>query len=80
MPAVAILDASEEMIRQAKQKRNLRITQVDIAKFVKPILPGQSVRIEMIRASDNQWILDWKEPEEHGELLASLRLQFSGAH
>ena len=74
MPGVAILDASEELICESQKKR-IRVQKIELAKFVKPIRPGQNIQIILHRAQENQWVIDWKEPGQHGALLASLRLR-----
>jgi 3-hydroxyacyl-[acyl-carrier-protein] dehydratase len=69
VPAVAILDATNELLTQALGKPT-ELSAVKNAKFTKPLEPAQTVHIECKPLGENEWTVDWKI--ESGELVAKL--------
>jgi 3-hydroxymyristoyl/3-hydroxydecanoyl-(acyl carrier protein) dehydratase len=72
LPAIAIIDASLVLLQ--KHTPTLNLSSVDAAKFLCPITPGQSVRIEWTAAGEHLWDVEWKKAFD-GEVLAELRLR-----
>lgn len=73
LPAVAIVDACEVFMRIALKEPALRLKKVKLAKFMSPIVPGGTVRLEFSKQGA-EWVGDWKNASS-SELLASLRLE-----
>lgn len=71
-PAVAIVDATVYSLRFMGET-NVTISHISAAKFLSPIQPGQSVRIEFKKLGEKDWQAEWKD-EASQKLLASLRL------
>lgn len=73
LPAIAIIDASTYLLQKVLERPGLKIACVSNAKFVSPIVPGQTIRIEFKDVNNGEWELDWKE-HSSGKTLASLRV------
>jgi 3-hydroxymyristoyl/3-hydroxydecanoyl-(acyl carrier protein) dehydratase len=74
-PAVGILDASTFLVQRTLNQPDLQVRSVDIAKFLQPIVPNQSVQIELSKAGESSWQVEWKEDGTE-KLLATLKLSF----
>jgi len=74
-PAVGIIDASTYLVQRNLNRPDLQVQSVDSAKFLQPIIPDQTVLIELANLSENTWQIEWKE-DVTGKLLATLKLSF----
>ena len=72
-PAVGIVDATIFLLRQMV-KRPLHVTHFPVAKFLSPIQPEQTVRIELSILTDKEWLAEWKN-ESTAQTLATLRFR-----
>src|SRR5690606_27073371 len=72
-PAVGIVDATLHAL-SVHHGSKLTLAGVPQAKFLHPILPGQTVQIEMNAQGPKEWIANWKDGSE---LLATLRIQIN---
>lgn len=72
LPAVAILDASVEMIRRALSLESLALRAAPTAKFTGPVLPGAAVAVRLAPCGDGAWDVAWRDPQ--GKPLAQLRV------
>jgi hypothetical protein len=59
LPAVGIVDATVELLRQALGDPMLELTSIKSAKFSQPIRPGDKIRIRVSRTSSSQWRAEW---------------------
>lgn len=73
-PAVGIVDATIYVLRGLLQQPHFYFAHFPVAKFLSPIQPEQSVRIELKPISEKEWQAEWKD-EGSQKLLASLRFQ-----
>lgn len=75
-PAVGIVDATLYFLRSQIKGPEIFVSHFPVAKFLSPIQPGQTVRIEVKKLSSQteiiQWQAEWKD-EGAGKLLATLR-------
>lgn len=71
-PAVGIVDATLYFLRTELKVPKIYVSHFPVAKFLSPIQPGQTVRIELKNLSGKEWTADWKDSEA-GKLLATLR-------
>jgi 3-hydroxymyristoyl/3-hydroxydecanoyl-(acyl carrier protein) dehydratase len=62
LPAVAILDATGELIRQSLGLSQVTLSGVKSAKFMSPITPGLLLEIDLHRLSETEWQVEWKNP------------------
>lgn len=69
-PAVGIVDASLHFMRHYQP--DLYVSHFPVAKFLSPIQPGQTVRIELSPVNEREWQAEWKDNESQ-KLLATLR-------
>lgn len=69
MPAVAIIDASQEFLRTIATSYNLK--KIESAKFSSAIHPKMSIQLEAQEISPNYWRVSWKRGDH---VLAELRL------
>lgn len=76
VPAVAIVDASLEFIKQASGLSKLDLKGVKSAKFLNPVIPDLEVEIEARAVNENEWMVEWKTRTEPNSmhLLARLSL------
>ena len=72
-PAVGIVDATVYFLRAVLKRPNVAVPHFPIAKFLSPIQPGQTVRIELSPLKENEWQAEWKDAGDQ-KLLATLRL------
>ena len=79
LPAVGILDATLYFLRRVLQKPLAYIDTVSMAKFLSPISPGTTVRIEIQSLGNDAWQADWKD-EQTAKLLATLRVHLSAVN
>lgn len=70
-PAVGILDATIYLLKAVLNQPELYVPHIPVAKFLSPIVPEQTVRIELQRLGERDWQADWKDQEK---LLATLRV------
>lgn len=71
-PAVGIVDGTLYFLQSVIQRsEGVFVSQFPGAKFLSPIQPGQTVRIELNPLSENEWEAEWKE-EGTLKLLATL--------
>ncbi len=74
-PAVGIVDGTLYFLQSVMQRSEcIFVTHFRVAKFLSPIQPGQTVRIELNPLSENEWEAEWKE-EGTLKLLATLHFQ-----
>ena len=62
LPAVAIIDATAELIGQALGTGAANLTGVKSAKFMSPITPGLSLNIYIHEISATEWLAEWRNP------------------
>ena len=72
-PAVGIVDASTALLGLFTQRPALHLQSIPMAKFLSPITPGQTVRIEWQKESETEWLVEWKDTAS-ARNLATLRL------
>ena len=72
-PAVGIIDASAALVAAFTGRRDLGLKSVPQAKFLSPITPGQTVRIEWQLEGESEWLVEWKDTES-ARNLAMVRL------
>lgn len=76
LPAIAIIDASTYVLQRALDQSNLRLKAITAAKFMSPILPNQTVRIELQKQNETTWDIEWTDgAEPTPRLLATLCVQ-----
>jgi 3-hydroxymyristoyl/3-hydroxydecanoyl-(acyl carrier protein) dehydratase len=76
LPAIAIVDASTYLLQCALGRPDLAVQAVTVAKFMSPIVPDQTVHIELHKEAEKEWQIDWKDGSTSaGRLLATLRVQ-----
>jgi 3-hydroxyacyl-[acyl-carrier-protein] dehydratase len=73
-PAVGIIDASIYCLQRFTGRTDTAAKSVVNAKFQVPIVPGQSVEVE-IKERGVEWQVEWRETDS-GRELASLRIIF----
>ena len=73
LPAVAIVDATVELIRKGLGLEELRVSRIVSAKFMSPVTPGSKVEISVQRSPGSDWKAEWRAS---GKLMADLRLHF----
>ena len=59
MPAVAIIDGSIELLRQALHLPDLQPRSIFNAKFMAPITPGLKIKISLVELSEMKWQVEW---------------------
>src|SRR5258708_5662226 len=61
LPAVAMIDATQEIVRRALHRDQLPLTAIKSAKFLAPIGPGQKLRILLSPPlpTSNTWLATW---------------------
>lgn len=80
VPAVAMIDASVELLRRSFGVGGFR--GIKTSKFMNPLVPGLTVEIECKKVGERDWTVDWKtisEAKEHTpsfHLIARLLLLF----
>jgi 3-hydroxymyristoyl/3-hydroxydecanoyl-(acyl carrier protein) dehydratase len=74
LPAIAILDASTYILQQVLAQPQLTVKVVQMAKFLNPIVPGQTVRIAWQSLNEKEWQIDWKDAVSENSV-ATLRVQ-----
>jgi len=72
-PAIGIVDASTSLLSQFTGRPDLYLKSIPMAKFLSPITPGQTVRIEWSPEGETEWLVEWKELSS-ARALATLRL------
>lgn len=76
LPAIAIVDASTYVLQRALDQADLRLKAVTVAKFMSPILPNQTVHIEVQKQSETEWHIEWTDgAATNPRVLANLRVQ-----
>lgn len=76
LPAIAIVDASTYLLQRALNQPQLKVKTISVAKFLSPIVPGQTVHISWQKHGEQEWQIEWKENSASGSrLLATLRVQ-----
>lgn len=73
-PAVAIVDATLHFLKGVTKNPNACIQTLASAKFLSPITPEFSVRLELTPKGESEWQADWKEASTE-KMLATLRIQ-----
>ena len=73
-PAVGIVDASIYFLRAVLKRPSVYVSHFPIAKFLSPIQPEQTVRIELSPLNEKEWQAEWKD-EGSQKLLATLRFR-----
>jgi hypothetical protein len=74
-PAVGIVDATLQCLRQGLGDGSLQLRRVDSAKFLGVIRPGASLRIELTEVACGTWTALWSLCDETKTKLADLRLR-----
>jgi 3-hydroxymyristoyl/3-hydroxydecanoyl-(acyl carrier protein) dehydratase len=74
LPAIAIADASTYYLQQVLAQPEIRIKSIVSAKFLRPILPQQTVALELRRLGEREWQVDWQE-EATAQALSTLHFQ-----
>ena len=77
-PAVGIVDATLMFLKGVLKNPKLPMPTIANAKFLSPILPDQTVRIELSKVADKVWQAEWKD-ETSKKLLATLRVDCGAA-
>ncbi len=62
LPAVAIIDATLELIGQALGGATPTLSGVKSAKFMHPITPGLALNINIHEISNTEWLAEWRNP------------------
>lgn len=75
-PAVGILDATLHFIRGVAKDPNAYVKNLVSAKFMSPITPDLTVRLELKPLGEKEWQADWKEAGT-AKVLATLRVQLA---
>lgn len=73
-PAVGIVDATVFLLQSRLNGPEVYVSHFPVAKFLSPIQPGQTVRIELKKLNNKEWLAEWKD-EAAVKLLATLRFQ-----
>jgi 3-hydroxymyristoyl/3-hydroxydecanoyl-(acyl carrier protein) dehydratase len=73
-PAVGIVDATLFALQLLMNRAEVFVSHFPVAKFLSPIQPGQTVRIELKALNESEWQAEWKD-ESGLKLLASLRFR-----
>jgi 3-hydroxymyristoyl/3-hydroxydecanoyl-(acyl carrier protein) dehydratase len=73
-PAVGILDATLLFLGAIIQKPREEIVRLHSAKFLNPIGPEHTVRIEVKPLGEADWLVEWKDQASE-KLLATFRFQ-----
>ena len=60
LPAIAVLDASVELLRSATKNSKLELKATSSAKFSQPILPGYKIEILAHHLKENNWDMEWR--------------------
>jgi len=63
LPAVAMIDASFELLRQASRETTNPLIPIGVssAKFAAPVTPEMQVEITLHQIADDTWQADWRE-------------------
>lgn len=72
-PAVGIVDASVYILKKILNQPKLYVPHYPVAKFMSPISPESTVRIELKQLNEKEWLAEWKD-EAAAKLLASFRI------
>jgi 3-hydroxymyristoyl/3-hydroxydecanoyl-(acyl carrier protein) dehydratase len=75
-PAVGIVDATLHFLKGVTKDPGAYIKNLSSAKFMSPITPDLTVRLELKPLSEKEWQADWKEAGTE-KLLATLRVQLA---
>ena len=73
LPAIAIIDASAYLLQQDLGVKKWTVKSVMSAKFMSPIMPGQTVQIAWQLVSEGVWKVNWSN-EDSSKALAKLNL------
>ena len=71
LPAIAMIDASIELLRQALNVEKVFPSSISSAKFMAPVVPDLKIKISLHQLANDSWQADW-ETENPKTLLAKI--------
>jgi 3-hydroxymyristoyl/3-hydroxydecanoyl-(acyl carrier protein) dehydratase len=74
LPAVAMIDASMEVVRRGLGLTKIKWVELKSSKFMRPLSPGDSIQIQAHSTSLEDWKIEWKlnSPPEAEQVVANL--------
>lgn len=60
LPAVAMIDATVQLVRQIAGEPRLELSGLKSAKFMHPVTPGLPIEIQLTRIAGDHWKALWK--------------------
>ncbi len=76
LPAVAMIDASVEVLRKALNLNELKLRSIRSSKFMHPVTPHLLVDILLRKNAEREWQVEWRTAGEQVISIAQLLFLF----